>query len=1022
MIIKPRKLGVVRQVSASADGFHLWMTALAAFDLISPDDDLLDEQHLWQTAASTLGQTPLDVGMPKKHPEVLVVGDACAPIGEQVTSLTAGIEIGSTRKRVAAFGRRIWQLSPDGPIMTPPEPFERISLIWNNAFGGPDFQNNPEGKGANAMRCLKHDKPAELPMVEIPDRLIHDVRDRPEPAGLGPRREDHPYRQRYAGTYGEAWLRNGFPGLPNDLDLRFFNTACRDQWLDEELKGGEFWRIINMHPEHAELKGHLPQFRIRCFVLKSDDTFIELEMRCDTVWFFPGSMMGILIFRGGIPALDREAEDIEHILMGYERISDAVRPLSHYRDALDERTDPERAAHTILNERPLKPERTKDVEARIEAERQELLREVKERAERSRERAIATGFRKASLTSPPRSLFHEANSIMTPEMPVITRSEINRNEVDIGAVFSVVDDLRSVVGNQLTEQSARAKKALGDAFGHLADRPRPAEASTVLRKASRLADRILSSSSASANTVVAGKIPSRHTIKEIEREISDFNLHANVSASDETGDVGRTSESAPLRKARNRALRQNDPDSPFERVRTLLSQSELPELRRNAPYASPRFGAGSRPDMDGTNRFMDNLRQASHPIADPDVKRKLSLMERMFANGIDDHGDDTSNDPAKAKEEKLFQMREEIGQAEDRTASGMAELRRISPDPIAPEDPLSDTDARELGSIALTLVKDNGNLRERDLAGADLAGADLSGLDLRGVFLEGAKLRGARLIGTQMQGAVLTRADIRDADIRDADMSNANLCRTDMRQACLEGVRMDNAIIHHSRWAGADLSRARFQSNMFLEADLEGANLAGAMLSEVSFIKCNLSGISLDTAELRKTVFVETSLAGFGARNAKFESCAIIGAEANGTDLSGMTFANSSFIGGVRLRGAKLSRIDSTGSCWREADLTAADLSGARLDKADLGATTLEGACLRRASLKQAILHRANVNKANFFGASLLEAQARAADLTDASFHRANLYAADLTDAVLDMTDLTGANLDCTIMKLPADV
>ena len=1023
MIIKPRKLGVIRQVLASPKDFHLWVTALASFDLISPSADLLDEQQLWQTAASTLGQMPLDAGMPKGRPEILVAGDICAPMGEPVTSLTATVEIGSTKKQVVAFGRRYWQHTPDGPVMTSPEPFKHISLTWNNAFGGTEFGKNPEGKGANAVHYLRLNKSAELPMIEIPDKLIHAVRDHPEPAGFGPRKENHPHRQCYVGTYDKTWLRNAYPGMPADLDLRFFNTACEDQWLTEELQGNEFWRITNMHPEHAELTGQLPQFRIRCFVLKTDNTFVELKIRCDTVWFFPKATMGIFVCRGGIPVLHREANDVEHILMGYERISEAARPISHYRDALEERVDPKRA-HAILNEQPLKPERGKEVEARIEAERQDLAKEIKNRAERSRERAIATGFYRAGLTTPPRNLFHEIEPLAL-QIPAVTRTEINRNEVNIEAILAAVNSFRSVIDNQVTAQVARAKEALDDAFGHLADSSQVAKTSTMFHEVSQLAEKMLNTTTKNAKAVVAGNSPSKHVVDEvteIENEISKFYQHSRASAGNVTESISPSGESISLRKAQNRALRQKDPDSPFEQARALLDQRNFATQHPNTSQASNTFGTKSDPRKDKIDQLIGALRETSQAKTDPDLKGKLSLMASIFAGGINGHQNDAPDATSKATEEKLSQMRDEIDLAEDRTASGIAELRRISPDPVTLESPLSDNESKELGRLIIMLIADKHSLRNRDFAGANLAGSDLSGLDFRGVFLEGANLRGANLVGTRMQNAVLTGADLRKANLRGVDMSNSNLSRTDMRQAHLEGACMNKAVIQHGQWAGADLSGVKLKNNIFLETDIEGTDLTGAFLNEVSFIKCNLSGVCLDTASLCKTVFVETSLVGFSARNTEFESCVLIGIEANGVDLSGMKFVNSSFIGGARLHGAKLVKIDSTRSCWREADLTAADLSGAILNETDLGDTILDEACLHRVSLKRSILHRASANKANFFGANLLEAQARAANLTDASFHRANLYAADLTDAVLNLTDFTGANLVGTIMKLPTDV
>ena len=140
-------------------------------------------------------------------------------------SLAVHLEFGPIRKRLAAFGRRWWTFGPDGPVMTRPEPFERVSLGWHNAFGGPGHEENPIGKGANALAAMKRGEPAELPMIEVPETLITDIEQSPEPAGFGPRRHDAPSRLRLAGVYDDAWLRDGVSGDGTQLRPAFLERC-----------------------------------------------------------------------------------------------------------------------------------------------------------------------------------------------------------------------------------------------------------------------------------------------------------------------------------------------------------------------------------------------------------------------------------------------------------------------------------------------------------------------------------------------------------------------------------------------------------------------------------------------------------------------------------------------------------------------------------------------------------------------------------------------------------------------------
>ena len=131
MIVKPTRLGVLQRVSSDRDAHRLWIAGLGAFDMQLPGD-FLTEAQLWQTAAPILGTIPLDAGMPKPNAEVLMAGDACAPADRTVRRLAVDLEIGSIAKRLVVFGRRWWQYGSDGPLMSEPQPFDRV-IAWLGA-------------------------------------------------------------------------------------------------------------------------------------------------------------------------------------------------------------------------------------------------------------------------------------------------------------------------------------------------------------------------------------------------------------------------------------------------------------------------------------------------------------------------------------------------------------------------------------------------------------------------------------------------------------------------------------------------------------------------------------------------------------------------------------------------------------------------------------------------------------------------------------------------------------------------
>ena len=373
-----------------------------------------------------------------------------------------------------------------------------------------------------------------------------------------------------------------------------------------------------------------------------------------------------------------------------------------------------------------------------------------------------------------------------------------------------------------------------------------------------------------------------------------------------------------------------------------------------------------------------------------------------------------------AAESALENAQSALADASENLEAAKVRARRSSPEPIAPEDPLSEPEAASLGALALELERGGEGLKGRDLAGADLSGADLAGKDLEGIFLEGAKLVETNLSGAKLANAVLTHADLTGSDLSGADLTDSNLSGANLARSRLREARLDRAQLFRSRFDGADLSGVSLSETALIEATLVDVLLAGAVVRDVQFVKCVLSRVALDEARLKNVVLVESDTTGFRAPGAHFERCALIGLQGEDADLTDAEFVGSTCIGGAKLGRARMSGLVSRRSGWRGADLHEADLTAARFDESDLGETNLTGACLHRASFRRAILHKANAADANFYGASLLEAQAREADFTRASLHSASLYSTDLTDARLALCDLTAANLSLTLMRKPA--
>lgn len=204
-----------------------------------------------------------------------------------------------------------------------------ISINYNNAFGGQEYEQNPIGKGYVSDNFTG----TKLPNIELPQQLITSTTDKPNIAGFEPYPPMWPQRNLSTADVNASIIR-----LKDEVMPIHFNSAPIDQRLNGFFSGNEKIEIKNMHPRFPIINSELPGLRFRAFAVQQDtsgqDAFLEMSAQADTLWLLPNMECGILIFRAICPISNIEADDIKYIYCAMESIKENPKPAQYYLDSI----------------------------------------------------------------------------------------------------------------------------------------------------------------------------------------------------------------------------------------------------------------------------------------------------------------------------------------------------------------------------------------------------------------------------------------------------------------------------------------------------------------------------------------------------------------------------------------------------------------------------------------------------------------------------------------------------------------
>jgi len=273
----------------------------------------------------------------KPRADVVLIGKAHAPGGRPVKALDAMLRVGRLRKVIRVFGDRKW-IFPTRLVMVPvisePEPFTEMPLVYERAFGGFDRKaakwcaHNYIGKGFLGKKSKESVDGKPLPNLEDPHRLIQSWDDEPMPVGFGFYSKNTQPRAAFAGTQKGLEAPHEYFGLAADFKHDFFNGAYPDLQVSGYLNGDEEVEMVNLTPDgphRFRLPGVRPVITLHTYVDAPEPAFAgdadmperatqatALDAVLDTLVFSPEEGVFCQVWRARRSLRDIET-DIENI-------------------------------------------------------------------------------------------------------------------------------------------------------------------------------------------------------------------------------------------------------------------------------------------------------------------------------------------------------------------------------------------------------------------------------------------------------------------------------------------------------------------------------------------------------------------------------------------------------------------------------------------------------------------------------------------------------------------------------------
>ncbi len=216
--------------------------------------------------------------------DVWLTGHAHAPGGRAISVSVARLALYRGRERL--FEKAVQVIGDRANLTTSPGPFTSMPLVYERAYGGIGFDDNPVGVGADERPLVPN-----LVDPEQPER----------PAGFGPISRYWKVRRGAVDTALRRELEHEIPRVPRGFDWSYFQAAPPDQRVPF-LRGDEWLVLDGLHPARLRIQSRVPKARgvARVLSLRGDDRGDAIAMVADALTIDADEQTCAITWRGSV--------------------------------------------------------------------------------------------------------------------------------------------------------------------------------------------------------------------------------------------------------------------------------------------------------------------------------------------------------------------------------------------------------------------------------------------------------------------------------------------------------------------------------------------------------------------------------------------------------------------------------------------------------------------------------------------------------------------------------------------------